>query len=97
MANREQLYEAIERAREARLTVDNPAFGKVFDALENEMLGRALGLDVGEDDDTRRHRLLMAINILRSLKRVFSNDAASLSALERQLDIIEGRKVAAVA
>lgn len=97
MANREQLYEAIERAREARLTVDNPAFARVFEALESEMLGRALGLDVGDDADNRRFRLMTAINVLRSLKRIFSNDAASLQALEKHLDILEGRKVAAVA
>lgn len=93
--NRELLYEAIERAREARLTVDNPAFAKVFEALEDEMLGRALSLDVTDDD--RRYRLMTAITVLRSLKRIFSNDAASLQALEKQLDILEGRKVAAVA
>lgn len=97
MANREQLYAAIEAAREARLSVDNPAFAKVFEALEAEMLGRALKLDVGDDDDSRRFRLLTAINVLRSLKVAFSNTSASLEALETQLDIIEGRKVARIA
>ncbi len=94
-ARTERLHVAIEKAQQAGLIADNKLFADVFDALEAELIGRLLACDAEANE--ARWRLQSAINVGRGIRRAVLNQAASLEALSKELDMIEGRKLRPIA
>ena len=94
-ARLERLRTAIEKAQHAGLLVSNKLFDDVFDALEAELIGRLLACDAEANE--ARCRLQSAINVGRGIRRAVLNQAASLEALSKELDMIEGRKLRPIA
>lgn len=87
------LSEALSRASHARDMNRTPLWREVWERLESELLERAIG---AEDDDGRRH-CLDAIRTARRVRRMVEHEGAQVESLQRELDLLEGKKPRAIA
>lgn len=89
------LRDALAMAAEARGMVSTPIWSKMWDRMEGEFLERLL--KCGPTEDAERYRLSIAIEVTRKARATIEHASKTESALERELDLIEGRKLAPVA
>lgn len=89
------LSERLERAADARNMATTPVWAEMWSALETELLERAM--KCGPTEDAARYRLLMAIDVSRTLKRAIEHEGKAAESLRTELDHLEGRTMRPVA
>ena len=89
------LSEALARAADARNMATSPVWAEAWDKLESELLERLLGC--GPTDDGPRYRLQMAIEVGRTMRRIIEHRGATVQSLQKEMDLLDGRKVAPIA
>lgn len=89
------LSEALQAAAAARALVQTPAWGLAWDGFERELLERLLRC--GPSADVERYRLQVAIEAGRSVRKAFEHESKTVASLEKELDYVEGRKLAPIA
>lgn len=73
----------------------SPVWDDAWMGIERELLERLL--KCGPEDEMARWKLQVGIEAVRRVKRAIEHEGASESALVKELDILEGRKVAPIA
>jgi hypothetical protein len=91
----DRLRTALERAETALKLSDEPIWHEIFESVEQEMLGRLLAL--GPDDDEARWRLSQAIGVARQVRTLIEQRGSTRDGLLKQLDLLEGRAMPAIA
>jgi hypothetical protein len=91
----EVLRDALANAESARRMRSEPVWHPIWDTLERELLGRLL--DLGPDDDEARWRLSQAINVTRRVRSLVESEGATRDQIIRELNLLEGRTMPAVA
>lgn len=95
MSNRiAALSEKLKRIADAKNMAQTDVWDAAWDEFEQELLERLL--KCGPEDETPRWKLQMAIEAARHTKRVIENAGAGESSVVKELDILEGRKVAPI-
>ena len=89
------LRDMLEKAAEARTMVSTSLWRDMWDRMEGEYLERLLKCAPGED--VERYRLSVAIEVTRRARATIEHVSKTEAALERELDLLEGRKLAPVA
>ena len=89
------LSEALQAAADARAMVNAPAWGKASDSFERELLERLL--KCGPDADSVRYRLQIGIEAARFVRRAIEHEGKTVASLEKELEYVEGRKLAPIA
>lgn len=82
-------------AADARHMATSPVWEEAWQSFERELLARLL--KCGPEDDLVRYRLQVAFDAARHVRRAIENKGASVESLQKELDLIEGRKPFAVA
>lgn len=90
-----ELHERLIAASEARQVIQSDVWARAWAAYEHELIERML--KCGPDDDWQRFRLQIGIETARHVRRVIEHEGATVESLQRELDHLEGRKMAAVA
>lgn len=91
----DRLRTALERAETALKLSGEAVWQELFESVEQELLGRLLAL--GPDDDEARWRLSQAIGVARQVKTLIEQRGATRDGLMKQLDLLEGRALPAIA
>ena len=91
----ERLREMLADAESARRIKEEPFWAKAWTEIERELLGRLL--DLGPDDDEARWRLSQAINVTRRVRSLVESEGATRDQIIRELNLLEGRTMPAVA
>lgn len=89
------LSEALAAAQIARDMAEEAVWAKAFETYEQELLERLLACEPG--DDLSRYRLAEAIKAGRRARRVIEHQGRTTASLERELALLEGRKLAPIA
>lgn len=89
----ERLMAALERAETALRFKAEPIWPELWNSLEQELVQRLLGL--GPDDDDARWRLSQAIDVARRVRNLVEQQGAKRDQLVKELDLLEGRAMAA--
>lgn len=87
-----QLSERLARAGDARTMATTDVWAEAWTGFERELLERLL--KCGLTDDGERYRLQVAMEAARYVRRAIENEGKTVESLEKQLDHLEGRKVA---
>lgn len=85
----QKLHQALAIAGDARAMATSNVWAEAWERLERELLARLL--KCAPTDDLPRYRLSIAIETARNLRTTIESAGASVTALERELDILEGR------
>lgn len=88
-----ELSDALRKAATARATAQGSAWAEAWERLESELLERALEAD----EDAGRFRLLEAIKACRRVRRIVEHEGATVESLQRELDLLEGKRPRAIA
>lgn len=95
MSNRiAALSEKLKRIADAKNMAQTDVWDAAWRDFEQELLERLL--KCGPEDETPRWKLQMAIEAARHIKRVIENAGSGESSVVKELDILEGRKVAPI-
>lgn len=89
------LAEKLARVVDAKRMATTPVWAEAWEGFELELLERLL--KCGPDDDSSRYRLQISIECARHVRRLIESAGAGEEAMRRELDILEGRKVAPIA
>lgn len=89
------LSEHLKRAYEALDMTNNPVWAVTWDALEAELLSRLLAC--GPVDDEERYRCQISIETARKMRRMIEHDGHTVDGLEKELAMMEGRKLRPIA
>lgn len=90
------LHEKLQRLADARKLATSPVWDDAWTSFERELLERLL--KCGPDDDVNRYRLQIGIEAARATRRTIEGASHGDEAgLTKELDILEGRKVAPIA
>ena len=96
MSNRiAALAEKLKRISDAKQMLQTDLWESAWEEFEQELLERLL--KCGPEDEIARWKLQMAIEVVRHIKRTIENAGAGESSVLKELDILEGRKVAPIA
>lgn len=87
------IAEHIKRAH--TLAGAKETLNSVWNSLEQELLERLLSCEPTED--VVRYRLAEAIKVARQMRRIVESGAAQLPQLEKELELLEGRKPRSIA
>jgi hypothetical protein len=90
-----QLSERLARAADARSMSTSPVWAEAWQDLEQELLERLLRL--GPTDDEARYRLQVAIEAARRVRGLIEHEGRTVQSLEKEMDLLEGRKAAPIA
>lgn len=90
-----QLSDKLNRAADARAMATTPLWAETWDRFERELLERLL--KCGPDDDMVRYRLQVAIEATRHVRIAIEHAGKTAKSLEKELDLVEGRKLAPIA
>lgn len=85
----------LRRIQDARNIAQTDVWSDAWANFEQELLERLL--KCGPDDDWSRYRLQIAIEVARQVRRTIETGGSGEAALVRELDILEGRKIAPIA
>lgn len=85
----------LARIADARNIMQTDLWADAWRDCEQELLERLLAC--GPDQEMARYKLQIAITAARQVRRVIEVGATGAKALETELDILEGRKVAPIA
>ncbi len=91
----ERLRVALERAETALRLANEPVWAELWISIEQELLGRLLDLTATDDD--ARWRLSQAIDVARRVRNLVEQQGAMRDQLVKQLDLLEGRVLPAIA
>lgn len=95
MSNRiAALSEKLKRIADAKNMAQTDVWDAAWRDFEQELLERLL--KCGPEDEVPRYKLQMAIEAARHIKRVIENAGSGESSVVKELDILEGRKVAPI-
>ncbi len=89
------LSESLNRAADARAMATTPLWAETWDRFERELLERLL--KCGPDDDMVRYRLQVGIEAARHVRAAIEHAGKTAKSLEKELDVLEGRKPASIA
>lgn len=89
------LSEKLQRASEARDMATTPIWTEAWEEIERELLERLLRC--GPDDDIPRYRLQIGIEAARQVRRVIEHQGQTKQSLEKELEVLTGRKPAPIA
>lgn len=89
------LHEKLARVRDAKNMAQTDVWDSAWKQYEQELLERLLAC--GPEDEVPRWKVQIAIEAARHTKRVIENAGTGEAALQAELDILEGRKVAPIA
>ncbi len=90
-----QLSEKLNRASDARTMATTPVWAEAWQGFERELLERLL--KCGPDDDVVRYRLQIGIEAARHVRMAIEHASKTGSGLEKELDLLEGRKPVPIA
>lgn len=90
-----RLSDALASAADARHMATSSVWAGAWEEFERELLRRLLQCE--PEDDVVRYRLQVAFDAARHVRRAIENKGASVESLQKELDLIEGRKPRAVA
>ena len=93
MSNAERiaaLSDKLAMAADARHMATSPVWDEAWKSFERELLERLLKCEPG--DDVPRYRLQVALEAARHVRRAIEHAGQTVSALENELDLLEGRK-----
>lgn len=90
-----RLSEALAAAADARHMSTTDVWGRAWDDFERELVDRLL--KCGPEDDGVRYRLQVAVETARHVRRTIEHEGRRVDALQKDIDLIEGRKPYAVA
>jgi hypothetical protein len=85
----------LARIADARHLLQTDLWSAAWLELEQELLERLL--KCGPEDEIARWKLQMAIEAVRRIKRIIENAGAGEASVVKELDILEGRKIAPIA
>jgi hypothetical protein len=86
----QKLHEGLSIANDARRMATSALWSDTWRRLESELIERLLRC--GPEDNEPRYRLQIAIETARRLRTTIEAAGSTIGALERDLDILEGRK-----
>lgn len=89
------LREALMQLQDKRNLRDDPAWIDANAQIEADMMTRLLATSAG--DDIARTHLVTAMQVHRRLRAIMEGRQVDAAAIERELDFLEGRKLAPVA
>jgi hypothetical protein len=89
------LHQGLARIADARRLATTDVWAKAWTDFEQELLERLL--KCGPEDDWERYRLQVAIEAARHVRRAVEHEARDPTALEKELEVLEGRKPRAIA
>ncbi len=89
----ERIRVALERAETALRLSQEPVWAELWISIEQELLGRLLDLTATDDD--ARWRLSQAIDVARRVRNLVEQQGAMKDQLSKELDLLEGRVLAA--
>ena len=89
----ERIRVALERAETALRLSSEPVWAELWNSIEQELLGRLLDLTATDDD--ARWRLSQAIDVARRVRNLVEQQGAMKDQLSKELDLLEGRVLAA--
>lgn len=89
------LSEKLARVADARKMATTDVWADAWTSFERELLDRLLACE--PDDDVNRYRLQIGIEAARQVRRTIENAGQGEAATVKELDILEGRKVAPIA
>lgn len=96
MSNRiAELSAKLQRLGDARTLTSTDVWAGAWNECEQELLERLLAC--GPEDELARYKLQEAIKAVRQVRRVIEFGAKGEAQLVKELDILEGRKVAPIA
>lgn len=89
------LSEKLKRLDDARKLVSADLWDEAWTSFERELLERLL--KCAPEDHEARYRLQTGIEAGRRVRRVIENASKGEVTVERELDVLEGRKMAPIA
>ena len=89
------LSTALHRAADARTMASTDAWASAWDKYERELVERLIACE--PDEDLIRFRLAEAIKAARQARRTIEHEGAKVGQLEKELELLEGRKPRAIA
>lgn len=90
-----RLSENFRKHAEARVLAAGPVWGELWNDLEQELLERLL--QCGPEDDLKRFRCQVAIQVARDIKRMVEVKGVTPADLEKEMAFLDGTKLRPVA
>lgn len=89
----QRLHEQLERVADARSMATTPVWAEAWDAFERELLDRM----IAATDPEAVMRLKAGMEAARAARRAIEHKSKTADGLEKELDLLEGRRIARVA
>ncbi len=89
------LHEKLAAALDARSVMDTQAWRDAWDGVERELMIRFMAC--APEDDLPRFRVQEAIKAARQVRSAIESKARSAEQLQKDLDLVEGRKLRPIA
>lgn len=90
-----KLQAQLSAALDARGVCETQAWREAWAALEKELMDRFMACE--PEDDQGRFRVQEAMKAIRHVRAAIESKGRSSETLERELDVLEGRKMRAIA
>lgn len=90
-----RLSEALALVADARTMATTQVWGDAWNLYERELIERLL--KCAAEDDINRYRLQIGIEAARHARRAIEHATKTEDGLRRELDVLEGRKLAPIA
>ena len=92
-----QLHEKLTALANKRNLAADPLWAEAWDMLNAELLSRLLETEHGDDGDMRRAHLVVSMRSAGRLRAIMEGRGEDAASLERELDILEGRRLRPIA
>lgn len=89
------IHVSLAKIADARRLATTDVWAKAWNDFEQELLKRLLAC--GPTDHQARWRLQVAIEAARTVRRAVEHEARDPTALEKELEVLEGRKLRSIA
>lgn len=90
-----KLAAKLKRVADAKSIMQTDVWSAAWEGFEQELLERLL--KCGPDEEVNRWKLQIGIEAARHVKRAIENEGSGEASLQKELDILEGRKAAPIA
>lgn len=91
------LREKLQKLHDARTLREDSAWAGAWDALESALLSTLMETGAGADADREREHLTISLRIAKRMRALMECRGESVSEVEKELDMLEGRKLRPVA